>query len=272
MNTATKDDTQIYCKDWGRPRLATMHGTPGPTRCRLSAAGVDEPSSHFPRKSIDPDAALVAQLRRADTGAADALVGAYGNRVYRLAIRITGNASDAEEVAQDALWTASRKIDTFQGAAAFGSWVHRITVNAAYQKLRGRRSKRHEVSWEDLVPPFDDDVQHPEVVLDWSRRLTDPAIEGELKSVLRGAIEELPADLRTIFLLHDVEGLANAEIAEALHVKLGTVGSRVHRARLFLRRRLAGYVGASLDVSQSCGKQSLMVRTREALHRNADDR
>jgi DNA-directed RNA polymerase specialized sigma24 family protein len=101
--------------------------------------GVDEPPSRFPRKSIDPDAALVAQLRRADTGAAEALVGAYGDRVYRLAIRITGNASDAEEVMQDALWTASRKIDSFQGAAAFGSWVYRITANAAYQKLRGRR-------------------------------------------------------------------------------------------------------------------------------------
>ena len=118
--------------------------------------GVDEQPPRFPRTSIDPDAALVAQLRRADTGAAEALVGAYGDRVYRLAIRITGNASDAEEVVQDALWTASRKIDTFRGAAAFGSWVYRITANAAYQKLRGRRSKRHEVSWEDLVPPFDD--------------------------------------------------------------------------------------------------------------------
>ena len=57
---------------------------------------------------------------------------AYGDRVYRLAIRITGNASDAEEVVQDALWTASRKIGTFRGAAAFGSWLYRITANAAY--------------------------------------------------------------------------------------------------------------------------------------------
>src|SRR6267142_992048 len=61
----------------------------------------DEQPPRFPRKSVDPDAALVAQLRRADTGAAEALVGAYGDRVYRLAIRITGNASDAEEVVQD---------------------------------------------------------------------------------------------------------------------------------------------------------------------------
>jgi RNA polymerase sigma-70 factor (ECF subfamily) len=209
----------------------------------------DERRPHFPRKA-DPDAALVGQLRRAEAGAVEALVGTYGDRVYRLAMRITGNASDAEEVVQDALWTASRKIDTFRGAAAFGSWVYRITANAAYQKLRGRRSKRHEVSWEDLVPSFDDNGQHAEVAVDWSRRLTDPAIDGELKSVLGGAIDELPADYRTAFLLHDVEGLSNPEIAQTLDARLGTIKSRVHRARLFLRKRLADYMGGTFGVVQ----------------------
>ena len=205
---------------------------------------------HFPRKAIDPDAALVEQLRRADGGAAEALVAAYGDRVYRLAIRITGNASDAEEVVQDALWTASRKIDTFRGAAAFGSWVYRITANTAYEKLRRRRSRRNEVSWEDLAPTFDEKGQHVEVAVDWSGRLKDPAIETELKSLLSAAINELPADHRTAFLLHDVEGLSNPEIAQTLHVKLGTVKSRVHRARLFLRRHLANYMGGTLGVAQ----------------------
>jgi len=211
---------------------------------------VDERRPLFPRKAADPDAALVERLRREKTGAAEALVGAYGDRVYRLAIRITGNASDAEEVVQDALWTASRKIDTFRGAAAFGSWVYRITANAAYQKLRGRRSKRNEVSWDDLAPTFDEQGQNAEVTVDWSRRLKDPAIDGELKSVLGGAIDELPADYRTAFLLHDLEGLSNPEIAETLRVKLGTVKSRVHRARLFLRKRLADYMGGTFGVAQ----------------------
>ena len=207
--------------------------------------GVDERRSCFPRTAIDPDAALVEQLRREDAGAAEALVAAYWDRVYRLAIRITGNASDAEEVVQDTLLAASRKIDTFRGTAAFGSWVYRITANTAYQKLRGRRSKRNEVSWEDLAPSFDDNGQYMEVTVDWSRRLTDPAIEGELRSVLGDAIDELPADYRTAFLLHDVEGLPYPEIAETLHLKLGAAKSRVHRTRLFLQRRLAGYMGAS---------------------------
>jgi RNA polymerase sigma-70 factor (ECF subfamily) len=202
--------------------------------------GVNEQPPRFPRKAIDPDAALVAQLRRADTGAVEALVRAYGDRVYRLAIRITGNASDAEEVAQDALWTASRKIDTFRGTSAFGSWVYRITANAAYQKRRG-----HEVPREDPVPSFDDNGQYAGVAVDWSRRLTDPAIEGELKRVLCAAIDELSPDYRTALLLRDVDGLSNLEIAETLQVSRGAIKKRVHRARLLLRKRLADYVGAS---------------------------
>jgi len=211
----------------------------GPT---YQEPGVDEGRSLFPRK-IDPDAALVERLRRKDAGAVEALVAGYWDRVYRLALRITGNASDAEEVVQDTLLAASRKIDTFRGTAAFGSWVYRITANTAYQKLRGKRSKRNEVSWQDLAPSFDDKGHHMEVtVVDWSKGPKDPAVEGELRSVLCGAIDELPVNYRTPFLLHDVEGLSNPEIAETLHLKLGTVKSRVHRARLFLQRRVADYV------------------------------
>jgi RNA polymerase sigma-70 factor, ECF subfamily len=150
-----------------------------------------------------------------------------------------------QKTEQDALWTASRKIDTFRGAAAFGTWLYRITANTANQKLRGRRSRRNEVSWQDLAPSFDDQGQYMEVAVDWSRRLKDPAIEGELRSVLGDAIDELPADYRTAFLLHDVEGLPYPEIAATLHLKLGTAKSRVHRTRLFLQRRLADYMGAS---------------------------
>jgi RNA polymerase sigma-70 factor (ECF subfamily) len=128
--------------------------------------------------------------------AVEALVATYGDRVYRLALRITGNSSDDEEVVQDAFWGAGRHIDTFRGAAAFGSWLYRITANAAYQKLRGRRSKRNEVSWEALAPSFDENGRHVEHVVDCSSRVEDPAIQAELRSVLGSAIEELPEDYR----------------------------------------------------------------------------
>ena len=193
----------------------------------------------------DRDAGLVEQLRRQESGAAEALVAAYGDRAYRLAIRITGNEQDAEEVVQDALWTAARKIDTFKGESAFGSWLYRIAANTAYQKLRARQSKRHEVPWADLSPSFDEQGHHVEPVGDWSARVEEPALQTELRTVLTTAINDLPGDYRTAFVLHDVEGLSNPEIAETLNISLAAVKSRVHRSRLFLRQRLSKYLTAA---------------------------
>ena len=210
---------------------------------------IDEAPLIRRRATVDRDADLVERLRRQEAGATEALVAAYGDRAYRLAVRITGNSSDAEEVVQDALWAATRKIDTFRGTAAFGSWVYRITANAAYQKRRGRRVERNGVSWDELGPSFDELGQHVQPGIDWSPRLHDPALQAELQSALRAAIDELPAEHRATFLLHDVEGLSNPEIAETLQIKLATVKSRVHRARLFLRSRLTGYVGGVPELS-----------------------
>ena len=210
---------------------------------------VDEALLIRRRPAGDPDAVLVERLRRRDGGAAKALVASYGDRVYRLAIRITGNSSDAEEVVQDALWAGIHKIDGFRGTAAFGTWVYRITANAAYQKRRGRLVERNATSWDDLAPSLDEKGRHAQPGLDWAPRLKDPALQAEVQSVLRAAIEELPEDHRAAFLLHDVEGLSNPEIAEALQTKPATVKSRVHRARLFLRSRLADYVGVGAELS-----------------------
>jgi RNA polymerase sigma-70 factor (ECF subfamily) len=204
----------------------------------------------FARKAIDPDTALVEKLRRQDAGAAEALVGTYWDRAYRLAIRITGSPLDAEEVVQDALWAVSRKIDTFRGVAAFGTWLYRITANTAYQKLRGRRSTRDDVSWEDLAPSFDTKGQRVKTPTDWLRTLQDPASGSELRAVLNAAVGELSAIYRTIFILRDVEGLSHAEIAEALQLKTGTIKARVHRTRLFLRNRLADYRGGTPSIAQ----------------------
>ncbi len=184
----------------------------------MSMSTVHAPNGHeqdtgAPRK-VDRDAELVERLRRQEPGAPEALVETYGDRVYRLAIRITGNEQDAEEVVQDA-------------------------------QLRSRQGQRNEISWDAMSPGFDELGQHAEPLRDWSARTEEPALQTELRSLLTTAIDDLPGDYKTAFLLHDVEGLSNPEIAETLHISLPAVKSRVHRSRLFLRQRLADYMRAA---------------------------
>ena len=191
---------------------------------------------------VDVDADLVDALRREEEPAPDLLVERYGDRVYRLGLRITGSREDAEEVAQDALWTAVRKIGTFKGDSAFGSWLYRIAANAAYMKLRARKSKGREVALEDVIPAFDEDGVHFEPMDDWSPRVDEQTLQHELRDALQQAIDGLPPDYRTALVLHDVEGLSNPDIAETLGISLPAVKSRVHRSRLFVRQKLAGYL------------------------------
>jgi RNA polymerase sigma-70 factor (ECF subfamily) len=194
---------------------------------------------------VDADADLVEALRRQDADAAEHLVERFGDRVYRLAMRITGQAEDAEEAAQDALWTAARKIGTFKGESAFGSWLYRIAANAAYQKLRSRRAKSREIALDDVLPVLDEDGRHFEPMADWSERVDERALTGELREALERAIDSLPSDYRTALVMHDVEGLSNPDIAATLDISLPAVKSRVHRARLWVRKQLADYLEAT---------------------------
>jgi RNA polymerase sigma-70 factor, ECF subfamily len=191
---------------------------------------------------IDPDGPLVAALRRGEPTATEDLVAAYGDRACRLATRITGNAQDAEEAVQDAFLSVIRKIDTFRGDAAFGSWLYRIVANAAYQRCRTRRARGADVSLDKLLPVFDAHGRHVAPVADWSPSVDDPARQIELRILLSAAIDELPADYRAIVLLRDVEGFAPADIAPILDLTVDNVTTRVHRARLFLRKQLEAHL------------------------------
>jgi RNA polymerase sigma-70 factor (ECF subfamily) len=186
----------------------------------------------------DPDQDLLQALRQGEPMAAEHLVTRYGERAYRLASRITRNGEDAQEVVQDAFWTVVRKIDTFRGESAFGSWLYRIAANAAFQKLRGRQSRKQELSLDDVLPLFDERGCHAAPVTDWSQAANDAAVQTELRMTLSAAIDELPATYRAVLVLRDLEGLSNPEIADALGLSIAVVKTRAHRARLFLRKRL----------------------------------
>jgi RNA polymerase sigma-70 factor, ECF subfamily len=194
---------------------------------------------------IDSDGLLVAALRRHDPTAAEDLVAAYGNRAFHLARRITGSAQDAEEVVQDAFLSVIRKIDTFREESAFRSWLYRIVANAAYQRSRTRRGRSPDVSLDQLLPVFDEHGRHVAPVTDWSMSVDDPARQMELRMALSTAIDELPTDYRAVVLLRDVQGLSQQETAEALGLTVVNVKTRLHRARLFLRKRLEARLSVS---------------------------
>ena len=192
------------------------------------------------------DLELVERLRGADSSALELLMERYSPRIYRVAFGITRNHAEAEEVVQDVFLTLFRKIDTFEGRAAIGTWLYRVAANAALIKRRGKRVEL-EVSLEDYLPAFRDDG-HREgdrswVLADWSQTPESELLAGEAREILERAIEQLPEHYRALLVLRDVEELSNEEVAEILGESLSSVKSRLHRARMALReiltRRLA---------------------------------
>ena len=193
-------------------------------------------------ETADRDCQLVEGLRRREATAAERLVTTFGDRAYRLAIGITGNRQDAEEVVQDAFWNVVRKIDTFRGESSLRSWIYRITANAAYQKRQSGAHRRNEITLDEVLPQFHEDGHHADRITDWSTKLDDPAMRTELRGVLSSAVSELPPHYRAAIVLRDVEGLSMAEVADALGITVGTAKTRAHRARLLLRKRLSAFM------------------------------
>lgn len=188
----------------------------------------------------DRDRELVEALRGGAPFAVEQFVSTYESRAYRLAIGITRSAPDAEEVVQDALWSAVRKIGTFRAESTFGSWFYRIVANAAYHALR-KRGRRAEVPLDDALPAFATDGSRAKTLADAPASVEPGAEDAHLRHALSAAIDALPPAYRGVLVLRDVEGLSNAEVAEAMQITLANAKSRVHRARMFVRRRLAPF-------------------------------
>jgi RNA polymerase sigma-70 factor (ECF subfamily) len=196
------------------------------------------------------DRDLVDRLRQGDVTALEPLMDRHAGRLFRVAFGITRNSCDAEEVVQDAFVTLVRKLDTFEGRAAIGTWLYRVVTNRALIKGRGKRGAM-EVLLEDSLPRFLEDG-HREgdrtfLLADWSQNPEDSLAAAETRAALERALDRLPADYRAVVLLRDVEELSNEEAAELLHVSVGAVKSRLHRARMALREQVTRALQPSRD-------------------------
>jgi len=185
--------------------------------------------------SEDTDQQLVERVQAGDKSAFNLLVLKYQHRVLKLVGRFVNDSAEAEDVAQEAFLKAYRALATFRGDSAFYTWLYRIAINTAKNALVSNRRRPVD---------FGLDLQDPDQY-DRQARLTEgDTPEGvllteEIRQVVEHAMEELPEDLRTAIVLREIEGLSYEEIAEAMDCPVGTVRSRIFRAREAIDRKLA---------------------------------
>lgn len=186
------------------------------------------------------DEILVKKVQTGDYAAFEELVQRHEKKIYNLTYRIMGNREDASDILQETFLQAFRKLDTFRGESGFSTWIYRIAVNLCLMKKR--KDKGIKVVSLDTPVLYQREKELRNFIPDdWSENPLATLENTELKKKLTEAINELPLDYRTVFLLRDTQGLSNEEAAEALKISLPAVKSRLHRARLFLRNRLAQY-------------------------------
>jgi RNA polymerase sigma-70 factor, ECF subfamily len=195
-------------------------------------------------EGITDELALVQAAKGGDLEAFSQLVNRYDRNVFRIAQHITHNEEDAQDVVQDAFLKAYQNLEQFQGNSKFYTWLVRIAVNEALMKLRKRRTDRTVSIDEDVET---EDGTMPREVADWSPNPEQLYGQSELGDLLRKTIQGLPPGFRTVFVLRDVEGLSTEETAEMLGLSVPAVKSRLLRARLQLRERLAKYFKSKKD-------------------------
>lgn len=184
------------------------------------------------------DKALVERIKSGDKAACAACIERHSAGVYRLALRLMQNEADAEDIVQETFLSAFKAIDAFEGRSELSTWLYRITYNTALMRLRRRQPET--VSVEETESP-DDGSLVPTQLFDWCCLPERDFDSGETRVELEKAIGALPEKLRAVFVLRELEGLSTEETAQALDISIETTKTRLHRARLWLRERLAPY-------------------------------
>ncbi len=212
--------------------------------------------AHQPPLSQKRERQLIEQVRRGDRGALGELLGAYHRKVYHLCLRMVSNPSDAADLTQEVLLKAIQHVDSFHERSRFGTWLYRIAMNLSISHLR-KRKVRQAASLDACVAgaadgqaanPGDQATTLKSLIADDSEPSPDQSVETseQVARVLAG-VDRLDESLRAVILLRDLQEMDYAQIAEVLSVPIGTVKSRLFRARLALRQEMAAMGGPSPD-------------------------
>jgi RNA polymerase sigma-70 factor (ECF subfamily) len=192
---------------------------------------------------MESETALAEELLAGRPGAFDRFVETYRPKIFQYTLLMCGHREDAEEVAQETLLRVFEKLEQLREPDRLKPWVFRIARNACF--MRRRKSvyaPAQELSLDELMPAFRGDGEERRMeIADWSSLPDAQAISAELREILRRAIEELPEIYRAVILLRDVEDLSTEQTAEVLEITTDAVKTRLHRARLAVRRSLDKY-------------------------------
>jgi RNA polymerase sigma-70 factor (ECF subfamily) len=196
------------------------------------------------------DLTLVQRVQRGDKTAFDLLVRKYQHKVVKLVLRYVRSPAEAEDIAQEAFIKAYRALPQFRGDSAFYTWLYRIAINTAKNAIASR----------DRSPiDYDLDRNDPEESGGLQHRLKDPdtpeglVLTEEIRGIVNAAIESLPEELRTAIVLRELEGLSYEEIAAAMDCPVGTVRSRIFRAREAIDKRLREVFEGGLGRAEELG-------------------
>ena len=199
-----------------------------------------------PEREPHDESALIQASQAGNAEALDTLVRAYQARVYSFAMRMCRNVEDAKDILQETFLGVIRSIREFREESKFSTWLYRIASNACLKKRRRGvhdPTPDQELSLDELMPRPDSEGRKPEIA-DWSDDAERALLRGELSGRMEAAIDKLPKEYKIVLVLRDVEGLSAEETAQAVGLSVAAVKSRLHRARVFVRRELAEYLGA----------------------------
>ena len=194
---------------------------------------------HLVCERIVTEAELIDQIQAGDKAACAQCVEMHAPAIYRLALRMVGDPEEAEDVMQETFLSAFRAIESFEGRSGLATWLFRIANNVALMRLRKRQPLFVSID----MPTAENDGAEvtPVQLFDWCCLPEDDFATVEAHGELEQAIAELSPALRSVFILRELEGLSTEATAQALELTPANVKVRLHRARLWLRERLAGY-------------------------------